>query len=50
MSPYWHFLVSVGQWAQTHQEIMVAASVALVVALGLARLIGRASVYSRRRW
>jgi hypothetical protein len=50
MSPYWHFLVSLGAWVQTHQEMTVVASVSLVLALGAVRLIWRSSVYGRRRW
>ena len=44
MSPYFHFLVTVGTWAQTHAEFVLAVSGTVVLLLGLARLTWRSSV------
>jgi|SoiMethySBSTD1v2_1073268.scaffolds.fasta_scaffold1437436_3 hypothetical protein len=51
MSPYLHFLVSVGLWAQTHDVIVISVSVGVVLVLSLARfLVWRSSVHNRRPW
>jgi hypothetical protein len=35
---YWQFLVTVGQWAQTHQHLALALSLLMVALCGAARL------------
>jgi len=48
MQPYVQFLVSLGQWAQAHQDLVLFSSLAVVVILGIARLGWRLSLYARR--
>jgi hypothetical protein len=45
---YWQFLVTVGQWAQTHQELALVLSLMMVVLCGAARLPWRTFFIARR--
>jgi len=45
---YWHILVSIGQWAQSHQEIVVAISVLAILVCGAARVPWRTTFFTRR--
>jgi hypothetical protein len=49
MQPYVQFLVSLGQWAQGHQELVLLGSLAVVGMLGIARLATRTAIQHRRR-
>lgn len=48
MNPYWQFLVSLGAWAQTHQELVVALSVLAILVCGAAHVPWRTTWFSRR--
>jgi hypothetical protein len=45
---YWQCLVTLGQWAQTHQALVLALSVTLVLALGATRVPWRQAFRARR--
>jgi hypothetical protein len=45
---YWHILVTIGQWAQTHQELVLAISVTVVLVLGASRVPWRSAFHGRR--
>jgi hypothetical protein len=45
---YWHILVTIGQWAQTHHELVLAISVIVVLVLGAARVPWRSALHGRR--
>jgi len=49
MQSYVQFLVSLGQWAQGHQEVVLLSSLVVVVLLGLARLTTRMAIHHRKR-
>jgi hypothetical protein len=34
MNPYWHFLMTVGEWAQEHHALMLVCWGTIVVVLG----------------
>jgi hypothetical protein len=48
MQPYFSFIVALGQWVQTHQEVMLSVCVTIVLVLGAARFTWRSSVHDRR--
>jgi hypothetical protein len=48
MNPYWPFLVSLGTWAQSHQELVLALSVTVVFLLGATRVPWRNVFHDRR--
>jgi hypothetical protein len=48
MNPYWQFLVSLGTWAQSHQELVLTLSVSVVFLLGATRLPWRTAFRDRR--
>jgi uncharacterized membrane protein len=39
MSPVWSVLVSIGQWAQTHQTLTLVIGGTVVLVLSLARVV-----------
>jgi hypothetical protein len=45
---YWSWLVSIGQWAQTHQTLTLVLSLTMVVLCSTARLPWRTFFTSRR--
>jgi hypothetical protein len=45
---YWHCLITIGQWAQTHQALTLALSLTMVVLCGAARLPWRTFFTPRR--
>jgi ABC-type proline/glycine betaine transport system permease subunit len=47
MSPLWSVLVTIGQWAQTHQTLTLVLGGTLVLVLGLAQVVQRTA--SRHR-
>ena len=47
MSPLWSFCVMLGQWAQTHQTLMLVLGGTVVLVLSLAQVVQRPS--SRQR-
>jgi hypothetical protein len=49
MSPYLEMLVSLGQWAQSHQVLVIAACVSMVFVCGGVRFVQRMSFFSDRR-
>jgi hypothetical protein len=49
MSPFLRFVVSVGQWAQDHQTLVIAASVTIVFLLGSVKLVQHTSFFTHRR-
>ena len=48
MIPFWSFLVSLGAWAQSHQQLMLGLCATIVICLGAARWTWRASAPARR--
>ena len=48
MMPLWSFLVTLGAWAQSHQELMLALCGTVILLLGAARWTWRASAPDRR--
>jgi hypothetical protein len=48
MAPFWHFAVALGEWAQTHAELMLAGNVTLVLILGATRVLWRTARRDRR--
>ena len=48
MMPLWSVLVSIGAWAQSHQEFMLACCGTVILLLGAARWTWRASAPDRR--
>jgi hypothetical protein len=48
MIPLWSFLVTLGAWAQSHQELMLALCGTVILLLGAARWTWRASAPDRR--
>jgi hypothetical protein len=48
MFPLWSFFVTIGAWAQSHQELMLALCGTVIVLLGAARWTWRASAPDRR--
>jgi hypothetical protein len=50
MQPYFRFIVGLGQWVQTHQEVVLAVCATVVIVLGVARVAWRSSSAQRRPW
>jgi hypothetical protein len=48
MFPLWSFFVTIGAWAQSHQELMLAFCGTVILLLGAARWTWRASAPDRR--
>ena len=48
MIPLWSFLVTLGAWAQSRQELMLALCGTVILLLGAARWTWRASAPDRR--
>jgi hypothetical protein len=48
VAPYLQFIVSLGAWAQSHQELVLALSVTVVFVLGASRVPWRTSFFNRR--
>jgi hypothetical protein len=48
MSPYLQFIVSLGQWAQNHQTLVIALCVTIVFVLGGVRFVQHTSFFGRR--
>jgi hypothetical protein len=48
VAPYLQFIVSLGAWAQSHQELVLALSVTVVFLLGATRVPWRGAFRDRR--
>jgi hypothetical protein len=49
MQPYLHLLLTIGQWAQAHQCMVLTVSATVIVTLGIVRVTWRTALHGRRR-